>query len=81
MLLKYIVSNYKSIGHEIEFSMLPTAEDTDERFISKIQTKQGEMGVLHRGILLGTNAYGKSTGGERYGGRGCHDGRAGFLLG
>lgn len=61
MLLKYIVSNYKSIGHEIEFSMLPTAEDTDERFISKIQTKQGEMRVLHRGILLGTNASGKST--------------------
>lgn len=26
-------------------------------------------------------AASKNTGGERYGGRGCHDGRAGFLLG
>ena len=61
MLLKYRVSNYKSIGHDIEFSMLPTAENTDERYTSKISTRAGEWNVLHRGILFGANASGKSA--------------------
>lgn len=61
MLLKYRVSNYKSIGHDIEFSMLPTAENTDERYTSKISTRAGDWNVLHRGILFGANASGKSA--------------------
>lgn len=61
MLLKYIVSNYKSIGHDIEFSMIPTAENTDERYTSTISTKAGKWKVLHRGILFGANASGKSA--------------------
>lgn len=61
MLLKYRVSNYKSIGHDIEFSMLPTAKNTDERYTSKISTRAGDWNVLHRGILFGANASGKSA--------------------
>lgn len=61
MLLKYIVSNYKSIGHDVEFSMLPTSGNTDERFTSTIHTKAGEWKVLHRGVLFGANASGKSA--------------------
>lgn len=61
MLLKYIVSNYKSIGHDVEFSMLPTSGNTDDRFTSTIRTKAGEWKVLHRGVLFGANASGKSA--------------------
>lgn len=61
MLLKYIVSNYKSIGHDVEFSMLPTSGNTDDRFTSTIHTKAGEWKVLHRGVLFGANASGKSA--------------------
>lgn len=61
MLLKYIVSNYKSIGHSIEFSMFPTEESTDERFLTTIDTKAGSWKILRRGALFGPNAAGKST--------------------
>ena len=38
MLLKYNVSNFKSIGHTIEFSMLPLQNDVEERFLKTIKT-------------------------------------------
>lgn len=61
MLLRYIVSNYKSIGHNIEFSMLPASEDIDDRFVTTISTKMGDWKVLRRGGLFGPNASGKSS--------------------
>ena len=61
MLLRYIVSNFKSIGHPVQFSMLPTAGSTDERFFKTITTKAGEWKVLRRGGFLGPNASGKSS--------------------
>lgn len=61
MLLRYIVSNFKSIGHPVEFSMFPTEENTDERFLKTITTKAGEWKVLRRGGFFGPNAAGKSS--------------------
>lgn len=61
MLLRYIVSNFKSIGHPIEFSMLPSSKDIDERFFTTIKTKAGEWSVLHRGGFWGPNASGKTS--------------------
>ena len=61
MLLRYIVSNFKSIGHPVEFSMFPTEKNTDERFLKTIQTKAGEWKVLRRGGFFGPNASGKSS--------------------
>ncbi len=61
MLLRYVVSNFKSIGHPVEFSMFPTEESTDERFLKTITTKAGKWKVLRRGGLFGPNASGKSS--------------------
>lgn len=61
MLLRYIVSNYKSIGHPVEFSMLPTSNFQDERYLKTISTKTGAWKVLHRGGFFGPNASGKSS--------------------
>ncbi len=61
MLLKYNVSNFKSIGHLIEFSMMPTKEDVDDQFIKVIDTKAGKWKVLRRGGFFGPNASGKTT--------------------
>lgn len=61
MLLRYIVGNFKSIGHPVEFSMFPTEESTDERFLKTIATKAGEWKVLRRGGFFGPNASGKSS--------------------
>lgn len=61
MLLKYNVSNFKSIGHPVEFSMLPTENDLDKRYYKKIMTRAGEWKVLRRGGFFGPNASGKST--------------------
>lgn len=61
MLLKYIVSNFKSIGHPIEFSMFPTQSNTDERFLKTINTKAGIWKVLRRGGFFGPNASGKTS--------------------
>lgn len=61
MLLRYIVSNFKSIGHPVEFSMFPTTANTDDRFLKKIQTKAGEWKILSRGGFFGPNASGKSS--------------------
>ena len=61
MLLKYIVSNFKSIGHPVEFSMFPTQENMDERFLKTINSKAGDWKVLSRGGFFGPNASGKSS--------------------
>ncbi|MBO5557549.1 ATP-binding protein [Ruminococcus sp.] len=60
MLLKYSVSNFKSIGHNIEFSMLPL-EDTDDSFLTEIDTVSGKFKVLRRGAFFGPNASGKTS--------------------
>ncbi|MDR1687961.1 MAG: ATP-binding protein [Clostridiales bacterium] len=61
MLLKYIVQNYKSIGHKIEFNMFPTQNNIDKRYLANIRTKAGTWEVLRRGALFGANASGKSS--------------------
>ena len=61
MLLKYNVSNFKSIGHEIEFSMFPSSPDIDEKYTNTLHTKVGEWKVLKRGAFFGPNASGKSS--------------------
>lgn len=61
MLLKYIVSNFKSIGHAVEFSMFPTNGGTDDRFLRIIDTRAGKWKVLRRGGFFGPNAAGKSS--------------------
>lgn len=61
MLLQYIVSNFKSIGHPVEFSMFPIQETTDKRFLKSISTNNGTWKVLQRGGFFGPNASGKSS--------------------
>lgn len=62
MLLQYIVSNFKSIGHPVEFSMFPIEGNTDERFLKKITINQNDTWkVLRRGGFFGPNASGKSS--------------------
>lgn len=61
MFLRYIVSNFKSIGHPIEFSMLPVQATMDERFLKSIPMKNGDWKVLCRGGFFGPNASGKSS--------------------
>jgi AAA15 family ATPase/GTPase len=61
MLLKYIVQNYKSIGHKIEFNMFPTEYNTDKKYLANIKTKAGTWEVLRRSALFGANASGKSS--------------------
>lgn len=61
VLLRYIVSNFKSIGYPIEFSMLPTEKSSDERFLKTIKTRAGEWKVLCRGGFFGPNASGKTS--------------------
>ena len=61
MLLKYIVNNYKSIGHAVEFSMFPTEINSDERFLKTIKTKAGDWKIMHRSGFFGPNASGKSS--------------------
>lgn len=61
MLLKYNVSNFKSIGHNIEFSMFPTTPDIDEQYTKEIQTKAGTWKILKRSAFYGPNASGKSS--------------------
>lgn len=60
MLLKYSVSNFKSIGHNIEFSMFPL-ENTDDRFLTEIETVAGKWKILKRGVFFGPNASGKTS--------------------
>ena len=42
VLLRYVVSNFKSIGHPVEFSMLPAEESMDKRFSKAVTTRAGE---------------------------------------
>lgn len=61
VLLQYVVSNFKSIGHSIEFDMFPRIEATDKRFWKAISSPNGKWNVLSRGGLFGPNASGKSS--------------------
>ena len=61
MLLKYNVSNFKSIGHNIEFSMFPTTPEIDEKYTKEIQTKVVTWRILKRSAFYGPNASGKSS--------------------
>lgn len=61
MLLKYIVRNYKSIAHPIEYSMFPTKDNLDSKYLTTLHTIQGPWKILRRGVLLGPNASGKSS--------------------
>lgn len=62
MLLQYVVSNFKSIGHPVEFSMFPIEENADQRFLKTIKTaRNGSWKVLQRGGFFGPNASGKSS--------------------
>ncbi len=61
MLLRYNVQNFRSIGHNVEFSMIPTADNNDKRFLKTIKTKAGDWEVLHRGGFFGPNASGKTS--------------------
>lgn len=62
MLLQYVVSNFKSIGHPVEFSMFPIEHNADERFLKTLTTTQnGTWKVLRRGGFFGPNASGKSS--------------------
>lgn len=61
VLLQYVVSNFKSIGHPVEFSMFPVQATTNERFLKYVSTKSGTWKVLRRGGFFGPNASGKSS--------------------
>ena len=61
MLIQYIVSNYKSIGRPVEFSMLPVQGMSNENFLKTIVTKAGAWKLLCRGGFFGPNASGKSS--------------------
>ena len=60
MLLKYTVSNFKSIGHDIEFSMFPTTPEVADKYVRTINTKVGNWKILRRGAFYGPNASGKT---------------------
>ena len=60
MLLRYNVSNFKSIGEKIEYSMFPLNEE-DPKYLSRIETVTGTWKVLKRGALFGPNASGKTS--------------------
>ncbi len=61
VLLQYVVSNFKSIGHPVEFSMFPVQAMADDRFFKSLPTKNGAWKVLRRGGFFGPNASGKSS--------------------
>lgn len=61
MLLQYVVSNFKSIGRPVEFSMFPIQATSDKRFLKSVPTKYGKWEVLRRGGFFGPNASGKSS--------------------
>lgn len=61
MLLRYVVSNFKSIGHPVEFSMFPVESTQDTRFLKSIITRSGTWKILRRSGFFGPNASGKSS--------------------
>lgn len=40
MLLQYVVSNFKSVGPPVEFSMFPVRSAMDERFLKYVYKKR-----------------------------------------
>lgn len=58
MLLKYDVSNFESVENNVEFTMLPLKE-TNNRFLTQIETGAWVFKVLKRSILLGSTAFEK----------------------
>ena len=52
MLLRYIVSNFKSIGHPVEFSMFPTEENVDESYLKTIKNKGRRMEDTAPGLFF-----------------------------
>ncbi len=61
MLIRYNVSNFKSIGRTVELNMLTDRDTTDDRFIREIETKAGKWKILQRSGIFGPNASGKSS--------------------
>lgn len=61
MLLRYIVSNFKSIGSPVEFTMLPSNQQIDIDAIKKLKVQNTEWHILRRGALFGPNASGKTS--------------------
>lgn len=61
MLLKYMVSNFKSISDTLIFSMIPTEDHIDKQYYNTIKTESGEIKVLKRSMLFGANASGKTS--------------------
>lgn len=61
MLLRYIVSNFRSIGHAVEFSMLPSEHASRVEALKHIKARDSEWTLLRRAGLFGPNASGKSS--------------------
>lgn len=60
MLLRYNVSNFKSIGEKIEYNMFPLNNE-NPKYLSSIETVVGTWKILKRGALFGPNASGKTS--------------------
>ena len=61
MLIRYIVSNFKSIGHPIGFTLFPIESNEDGRFLRNFDTKVGTWKIFQRSGFFGPNASGKSS--------------------
>lgn len=63
MLIEYKVANFKSIGHEIIFSMMPDdGIPVDENSVIEVETADGTaIKLLKKAVLFGANASGKSS--------------------
>lgn len=63
MLIEYKVANFKSIGHEIIFSMMPDdGIPVDENSVIEIETADGTaIKLLKKAVLFGANASGKTS--------------------
>lgn len=61
MLLKYNVSNFKSIADSIDFKMIPNSQIVNPIYYNTIQNANEELNVLKRAICYGANASGKTS--------------------
>lgn len=63
MLIEYKVSNFKSIGHEVVFSMVPDdGIEIKPDDVIELTTREGDkVNVLKKAVLFGANASGKTT--------------------
>lgn len=61
MLLRYLVSNFRSIGQAVELSMLPTGQSMEQEYSRNLRVDGSEWNVLRRAALFGPNASGKSS--------------------